>query len=960
MHIGWNVGANGSPERMLRSTQGVGLGRLLALLALTVTAGCGGKADDGCVYGCGGGDGVDDTQEDTADPVDTEDSGDSGDSGEESEQERFDEPGDVVQYEDDDGEVFLDLSDESSEESNQDHEFLYVIINYGASSLGYQLSYVRSETDDGAEGPPPPSRSTMHPTLSQARQRLRDARQSGRVGTVAPPDAPPPDFTASDIGKSVQEYRVRSSEVDDTDFALVDATLWAVGSSVNIWVDNDWPIDWDYDCDGVADQPDSRDANGFDNCDLQVIADAIDANIYPTLAGTFGQVSDVNGDGKVTVVITPVLNAMTAFVEDEEDIGKLVRSYVDPETDLSDYDISENPLSDEQEVIYVFAPDANGFANAAARTTVEAYTQMELLAEVARGFVWLMSYKYKVIDGGGEPEQAWMLEGLSAMGADLTGFGAVYYDDVWDYLDAPNLTALVDTDDSEVISTSQWGAQYLFFRWLYENASGLLSTGGDTGSGGASGSELMALLIQNTSAGVDNVESVTGRDMKELVVGWQVALATAGLQNSSGDPLVDESEWPSYGASTTISAPITSPEEGDLYGANGYQTGINISGINRFMEGGTTSSPIENEDRRVKTDGADFQTLVTGIDYYGFVSANYGAQVVRLADIPYEAATLRIDASGSGYIGVVVRLNDPGTVDFAVENIFSSTDPTSLELPALPTDGSPVHGYGEVQPPGVTYIAASGGETAAEVADTDRWILDLSDRGVDTEVEVAVHLTRRHVDANGTEGPSDPWVAVVPQEAVPNPTTATLQQTCTDDGAISFRFPSAVLEYLYYQVFLSGTSFDSVEEIEDTGLSGEGEGEGEDEVEGGDGFDPCGAKAGATLSCAVDYDRDEVSDETEPQPTTFLQQINTLGCALVDNDLGSFEAYEAADIFDFDELDSDDESYYDRAAGLGGRSVSVGEEAFYKGTLMGGEQYVIVVGAGTGQGAYELQVREVQ
>ena len=65
-------------------------------------------------------------------------------------------------------------------------------------------------------------------------------------------------------------------------------------------------------------------------------------------------------------------------------------------------------------------------------------------------------------------------------------------------------------------------------------------------------------------------------------------------------------------------------------------------------------------------------------------------------------------------------------------------------------------------------------------------------------------------------------------------------------------------------------------------------------------------------------------------------------------------------IFDFDELDSDDESYYDRAAGLGGRSLSTGEEAFYQGVLSGGEQYVIVIGAGTGQGAYELQVREVQ
>ncbi|NCG19299.1 MAG: hypothetical protein GWP91_09835, partial [Rhodobacterales bacterium] len=124
-------------------------------------------------------------------------------------------------------------------------------------------------------------------------------------------------------------------------------------------------------------------------------------------------------------------------------------------------------------------------------------------------------------------------------------------------------------------------------------------------------------------------------------------------------------------------------------------------------------------------------------------------------------------------------------------------------------------------------------------------------------------------------------------------------------------------------------------------------------------FSPCGTKAGAVLSCALDYDRDEVSDATEPQPSSFLDQINALACALEDNDVNSYVEYEAEDVFDFDETDSDDESYYDRAAGLGGRSVSDGEEAFYQGILVGGEQYLIVVGAGTGEGAYELQVREV-
>ena len=105
-----------------------------------------------------------------------------------------------------------------------------------------------------------------------------------------------------------------------------------------------------------------------------------------------------------------------------------------------------------------------------------------------------MSYKYKVLDGGGEIEDAWVLEGLSAMGADLTGFGAVYYDDVWDYLDAPNLTALVNTDENEVINTQKWGAQYLFFRWMYENAAHITAGSEDPGGDPRSSSSPLHLV----------------------------------------------------------------------------------------------------------------------------------------------------------------------------------------------------------------------------------------------------------------------------------------------------------------------------------------------------------------------------------------------------------------------------------------------------------------------------------
>ena len=75
----------------------------------------------------------------------------------------------------------------------------------------------------------------------------------------------------------------------------------------------------------------------------------------------------MNADGKVSVVITPVLNQMTRGLDEEEleidlDIS-LVGSYADPSIDLSDYEPSENPMSDEEEVIFLHAPDPYGFHN---------------------------------------------------------------------------------------------------------------------------------------------------------------------------------------------------------------------------------------------------------------------------------------------------------------------------------------------------------------------------------------------------------------------------------------------------------------------------------------------------------------------------------------------------------------------------------------------------------------------
>ncbi|MBL8618489.1 MAG: hypothetical protein JNM72_22935 [Deltaproteobacteria bacterium] len=919
--------------------------RLLALLAVSVGAGCG-AGDDKLYPPSGGGDGG----EETGSPADGGggDGGDEGtDTGPDDPETVFEDPGDAVIFRDEEGNALVGLADEGGE-SNKGQQFLLVLVNTLEDDLGFQAAYTVDSGAGGAGGPPPPRASAAPAALAGSyRSRLAAARGAGRLSTATPP--PAVSYTEADIGVAATEFRVRDAVDDDETFQLVAARLWAVGSAVNIFVDTEWPIDWDIECDGVIDVVDPRGAQGFNNCDLRDIARVVDENIAPTLTTKFGALPDINGDGKVSIVITPVLNAMTRNPEDEADEGTFVRSYTDPEVDLVDYDVRENPQSDEQEVIFVFAPDPAGFANPFVQTTVEAYTSMDLLGEIARGYVRLISYNAKVITSGGDAEAPWLLEGLGALAADLTGFGAVYYDDVWDFLDASHLYSLVVVDEVGPINTENWGAQYLFVRWLYENY-GVLSgvTSAETGEP-APGEDLLVQLVQGAAIGQDSVEGVMGVQLVDLVVKWNVALTMTGRVDEAGEPLVDVTSYPLFAPATRLEAPPDAP--GEHVGANGYQTGINIRGINRFGAGGLTDTPSEVEDLSVMTAGVDAALMVTGIDFYGSVAKNYGSQVVRLVDIPYDGAALRLDSPNSGYAGVVIRTEDPRPGEYVVENIYSSLAANSMPLPTLPSDGSRIYGLGEIQPEGATLKVLDDGETlVGSVYDTDRWLLDLSDRPSDEVVRVAIHLERRYVDTAGAEGPADPWLAVLDRSLVPTPTVeGTKRGTCPEGGA-PFAYPASVLDYLYFQVYLSHVSSGAVgteepEPSDDTAAPEETD------------FNPCGEPAGVPTDCSVDWDLDGVLDIDEPRPSSFLEQVQVMQCTLSGGSIAP-SSLATPRIFDLDEQDEDEDSSYDRARLLGGRYAADGEEAFIEASVSGGQQYIIVVGAGTDLGPYELRVQQ--
>ena len=856
----------------------------------------------------------------------------------------FSEPGDYALLDAiDEDAIEIELTDVDGE-SNKNQEFFAVLVNAASGAANFSTRYVQAAR--GADPQPlrpggDDAKAAVSPERRELRRWLAERAERGEQASAPPP--PLPELT---VGETQEQFRVRASMSDESVIAYSTGTLAALGDTVAIYVEDSLGLDWDYECDGVIDEVDPEPSFGFDNCDLETIAGIVDSNIMVNLESLLGDFSDVNGDDRVTVLVTPVLNHLPQTADDPDEHAAVFESYADPEVDLNEFDQESNPASDYQEIIYVFAPDPYGYLNPDFTTTVEAYTSMSLAAQIAAQTTHLIIYNQKVLEQEGSDESSWLRLGIGAVAADICGFGAIYFDDAWDYLDAPHLSGLTTESEGGVLSLEGRGAQYLFLRWLVD----------------VYGTEILAGLVQSSETGTDNVLQAVmdlggPDDFNDLVLQWQVAMLTSGVTNVDGDPLMDD-DWPPYAAAEFIEAPTEPPETptvGTHYGANGYQRGLNFNGTNVYMENGTTADPIENTALRVTLGNSDHATAVAGSSFYGQMAAGYGASVMRIIDMPYDDTVLEITQPGSDFVGAVIRWNDPLFTDYAVEQSYSSSVTTSINFPSLPDDGTPIYGMGKMgEPWDIVKYNPDGEYGEGSFYDSDRWLLDLTDRALGSQVRVHIWLDRRYNDSYDI-APFDPWMALVPQAWVPTPNeTETTRDRCMGSDAIDFAYPTSVLDYLYYQEIIT-------HEALPTDAIGDDEGEEEEGDEGeGSGFDPCGQPpedTGLELSCSNDWDSDGVQDADEPTPGTFYEQVLVKMCS-IDPDLLDQDLW-GPTWFDADTIDEDENPTRDRINNTGGAADDAGEEAFLDLTLEGGSSYLLIVSGGTAEGVYEITVREI-
>jgi hypothetical protein len=305
--------------------------------------------------------------------------------------------------------------------------------------------------------------------------------------------------------------------LDPANFATVTANLKYGGSHTLLYVDAEVP------------QFCLSDAEAAD------LGAAFEDSIYGVDRSSFGNESDINGDGKVAILMSPAVNRMTP----EGGIGG-GQGYIAGYFLASDLlpDLVDPRVTNGMEIFYTMVPDPESppeFGNVFPKNK----TLGVIRGVLAHEFLHMILFNYRVLiygDGYSADymEDLWMNEGLAHIAEDLNGFYPSNIARANLFLENPGDATLIYGGDE----LNERGAEFLFLRLL----------------GDRFGTIVFRDLVQSKKAGVANVEAATGAYFNELFADWAAACylddrgittdprfnyATLNLQANAVDPHFD-------------------------------------------------------------------------------------------------------------------------------------------------------------------------------------------------------------------------------------------------------------------------------------------------------------------------------------------------------------------------------------------------------------------------------------
>jgi len=256
----------------------------------------------------------------------------------------------------------------------------------------------------------------------------------------------------------------------------------------------------------------------FEPGDLSAFGAEYDDPIHPTVRSAFGSESDLDGNGRVVILFTPVVNRLTAASS-----GGFVGGFF--------YGVDLLPQRDGSnggEIFYSLVPDPDGvFGQRRSRSQVLSTIPSILTHE----FQHMVHFNERVLVRGAEGTDAiWLSEALASSAEELVGEvflergddtrAEIYMDGNREraraYLSKADETSLAFNPGSGTLR--ERGAGWLFLEHIRGRY-----------PGSDEGRWILEGLTRTTRTGVENVVSVVGQEWADLVTPWTAALYLDGL-----------------------------------------------------------------------------------------------------------------------------------------------------------------------------------------------------------------------------------------------------------------------------------------------------------------------------------------------------------------------------------------------------------------------------------------------
>jgi len=233
---------------------------------------------------------------------------------------------------------------------------------------------------------------------------------------------------------------------------------------------------------------------------IKNFGETFDNTIRPTNTRFFGVESDVDGNGKVIILVSPVVNRMTLRIE---------RSFIGGFFNQVDLFRPNQGVpagtTNFSEIFYVLAADPGGFWSHEHST---AFVAQENIKTIAHEYEHLISFSQRKFNFGSVYQDTWLEEGMAHMAEDLNAINSSNVKRANIFLADPGEVSLENARPG----VGPRGASYLFLRWLADRF----------------GEEILEDIVKSKCTGRSCIGSVTGEDFYQTVADWLATLYLSG------------------------------------------------------------------------------------------------------------------------------------------------------------------------------------------------------------------------------------------------------------------------------------------------------------------------------------------------------------------------------------------------------------------------------------------------